>query len=150
MRRGPLDPDERPARKDPPDRLKLTIFARQGGRCYLTGKRLASIHHCEWHHIPGLGTRPVRMDGSDYEPAQLDPDFLFAVAPDSHLEATNGPQVEKKHLLRKDHDKSKASRTRGLRSAHRAHLQYVEEKMPGQKRPTSSRWPKHPFPSRDD
>ncbi|ACB80879.1 hypothetical protein Mpop_2724 [Methylorubrum populi BJ001] len=148
MPKAPLDPDERPARKDPPDRLKTEIFVRQGGRCYLSGKRLPSIHHCEWHHIPGLGVRPVRADGSDYEPAQLDPEYLFAVLPADHDEATNGPRVEKKHLLRKDHDKAKASRTKDLRASHREHVRFMEEKKPGQKRPKSGRWPKRDFPRR--
>lgn len=135
----------KPRRRQPGKRLKEAIFARQAGRCYLSGAPLGSIWDCEWHHIPGLATRPIREDGKDYIPAQLDPDYLFAVARQPHDVSTNGPDVEQKHLLRKDHDKARAQRTRDLRDSHRAHLRAMSEKKPGQKRPRSSRWPSRPF-----
>jgi hypothetical protein len=31
----------------------------------------------DWSHEPALGLRAIRDDGSDYEPRQHDPDFIF-------------------------------------------------------------------------
>ena len=142
---GGLDPDERPARKDPPKALKITIYQRQAGRCYLTGRKLPTIWDCEWNHDPPLGARPVLPDGSDYYPAQHDPEYLFAVHPDAHKVSTNGPAVEKKHLLRPTSDKSKVKRTRDLRTSHKEHLEAMANKEPGKPRERSGRWPRRPF-----
>jgi hypothetical protein len=144
-RPGGLDPDERPARKDPPKTLKATIYTRQAGRCHLTGVRLPTIWDCEWHHIPPLSIRPVRPDGRDYEPGQLDPDYLFAVHPRAHKASTDGPDVEKRHLLRPTSDKSKAKRTRDLRTSYKEHLEAMANKEPGKPRQTRGRWPRRPF-----
>jgi 5-methylcytosine-specific restriction endonuclease McrA len=79
---------DRPKRKAIPDKIKLAVFARQRGRCALTGKRLASIYACEWDHVPALATRPVGPSGRDYQPPQLSPDYIQALHPDAHKEKT--------------------------------------------------------------
>jgi hypothetical protein len=125
-----------PKRRDPPLRLKLAIYLRQNGRCELTGVRLPSVHHCEFHHDPPLGLRPVLDDDSDWSPGQHDPNHLYAVCPAAHTVATNGPDVEKAHLLRGDSDKARIAKTKRLRAKHVEGVERVKRKIP------SRPWPR--------
>ena len=137
--------EKRPKRRAPPERLKLEIYLRQNGRCYRTGERLPSVYHCQFDHEPPLDLRPVNDDGTDYVPAQHDPAYLFAVLPGGHKAKTNGKAVEKKHLLRADHDQGRIAKTRSLRTSHQEHLDRQAKKQCGQKRTPSGRWPRRPF-----
>lgn len=111
-----FDDPKRPPRLFPDDDLKTDLYLKQNGRCSITGKRLPSIYHCQVHHDPPLGIRPVNEDGTDYIPPQLDPNHLFLVVPDAHDEDTNGPRdLEKGHMLPKRHTKSKVSKSKRVR-----------------------------------
>jgi hypothetical protein len=103
---------------------------------------LPSIHHCEWHHSPPLEARPLNEDGTDTVPAQLDPDYLFAVAPRAHKESTHGPQVEGRGQLRRRGDRATVDKVRRLAEKHEAFLERQRTKAPGRMERKPSRWPK--------
>jgi 5-methylcytosine-specific restriction enzyme A len=114
----------RPARKAIPERIKLEVFARQNGRCALTGRRLASIWSAEFDHVPPLGLRPVAPSGADYEPAQLDPAYIQALSPEAHRAKTCDDQ------------------------GWIAKTKRIADKHAGIEKPRKSRWPKRPFSKR--
>jgi 5-methylcytosine-specific restriction endonuclease McrA len=114
----------RPARKAIPDRIKLEVFARQQGRCAVTGRRLASIWHAQFDHHPAIELRPVAPSGDDFEPAQLDPAYIQALHPDAHRAKTSD-------------DLGRIAKAKRIAAKHA-----------GAEKPPKSRWPKRPFPKR--
>lgn len=114
----------RPPRKAIPERIKLDVFVRQEGRCAATGRRLASIYHCDWDHAPALALRPVAPSGADYEPAQLDPAYIQALHPGAHREKTSDDQ------------------------ARIAKVKRIAAKRVSTEKARPSRWAKRPFPKR--
>jgi hypothetical protein len=96
---------------------------------------------------PPLEVRPLNKDGTDTVPAQLDPDFLFAVSPRAHKESTHGPQVEGCRQLRRRGDRATVDKVRRLRETHEAFKAGQTTKRPGQgKKP--SRWGSRSFLSK--
>lgn len=127
--------NDRPKRKQIPLAIKLLVWSRQRGRCALTGRRLASVYHCEWDHCPALALRPVAASGVDYDPPQLDPDYIMALAPDAHRAKTS-------------EDMGRISKAKRQLGAQERHDHRMMLKASGQKPETVSRWPKRPFPKR--
>jgi len=121
----------RPARKAIPDRIKLEIYIRQMGRCADTGQRLASIWRCEFDHRPPLALRAIADDGSDFVPAQLDPDYIAALHPDAHRAKTSEDQTRIAKAKRLAAKGGLSKRTGDRESGSR-----------------QSRWPKRAFPKR--
>lgn len=68
-----------PRRKPIPDSVKVQVLLRQLG---LKGKKV------DWSHEPALGLRAIKQDGSDYDPAQLDPEFIYAREAEDHDKLT--------------------------------------------------------------
>lgn len=69
-----------PARKRIPDKVKVAVLLRMLG---LAGKRI------EWSHEPALGLRAINDAGTDYDPGQHDPDFIYARTVEQHAVLTN-------------------------------------------------------------
>lgn len=127
--------DDRPKRKQIPLAIKLHVFARQKGRCALTGRRLASVYAAEFDHVPALGIRPVAASGADYDPPQLDPEYLMALAPDAHRAKTS-------------EDMGRIAKVKRQLGAQERHEHHMALKASGEETKPVSRWPKRPFPKR--
>lgn len=125
--------DDRPKRKQIPLAIKLHVFARQKGRCALTGRRLASVYAAEFDHVPALGIRPVAASGADYDPPQLDPEYLMALAPDAHRAKTS-------------EDMGRIAKVKRQLRTQERHEHRMALKASGQKPEVISRWPRRPFP----
>lgn len=138
--------NDRPKKKAIPNKLKLQIYIAHGGRCARTGEKLGHyLRDVEYNHTPPVAVRPVNAAGTDYIPPQLDPNYIEPLKPSVHKVETNGESVEKKHLLAKNHDKAKISRTRNLRESHQEFLEAQASKVCGQKRRRSGKWPSRGF-----
>lgn len=90
-----VNEDERPRRKAVPDKLKLFLVLRQGARCADCGHKLVP-GEIQYDHRPALINRDVNEEGTDYVPAQLDPEYLQALHNDCHDVRTFGPGGEKR------------------------------------------------------
>lgn len=78
----------RPRRKAIPQATQITILVRQSGVCAACGNALDGS--VEFDHRPALISRQVNEDKTDYEPPQLDIDFIEAVHADCHQQRTTG------------------------------------------------------------
>jgi hypothetical protein len=88
---------DRPKRKQPSDKLKLTVVLAQGGLCKHCGERLGKLEEIDFDHRPAIINREVNAEGTDYIPPQLDPEYLEAIHKvPCHKERTAGPGGEKR------------------------------------------------------
>lgn len=126
---------DRPKRKQIPLAIKLHVFVRQKGRCALTGRRLAGVHAAEFDHYPALSLRPVAASGTDFDPPQLDPEYIRALSPDAHRTKTS-------------EDMGRISKVKRQLSAQERHELCMALKASGKEVARVSRWPKRPFPKR--
>ena len=137
---------DRPKRKAIPEKLKLQIYLEHNGRCARTGEKLGHyLREVEYNHTPPIAVRPVNAYGTDYIPPQLDPRYIEPLKPAVHKAETNGEALEKKHLLAKNYDKARISKTKRLRESHQEFTAGQAQKQCGQKRQRSGNWPSRPF-----
>jgi hypothetical protein len=88
---------ERPKRKAIPDRIKLEVVLRQDGRCPHCSEKLGPLKDLNFDHRPAIINRDVNEAGTDYLPAQLDPEFIQAIhVLPCHRERTIGRGGEKR------------------------------------------------------
>lgn len=88
---------ERPKRKAIPDRIKLEVVLHQNGLCPHCGERLGALKDLNFDHRPAIINRDVNAAGTDYVPAQLDPEFIQAIhILPCHRERTIGRGGEKR------------------------------------------------------
>jgi hypothetical protein len=77
-----MDDRPRPKRKNIPDRIKRIVVERQGGQCGCgCGRAVHWRKHratTRFDHTPALFLRRVNAAGTDYDPAQLDPNWIVA------------------------------------------------------------------------
>lgn len=104
---------DRPKRKAIPDAVKLRAVLRVEGRCRQCGERLGDLSGLQFDHRPAIINRPVNEDGTDYVPAQLDPEFIEPLHIDCHDIRTNGPGGEKR-ITTAGSDKHVAAKTKRL------------------------------------
>lgn len=78
----------RPPRKAIPLKVKVQVNLRQLGRCAECGLHMND--GVEYDHRPPIILRPINAKGSDYEPRQLDPEYIEALHPECHQKRTTG------------------------------------------------------------
>lgn len=83
---------KRPKRKAISKGLKDRRRAAQGGLCVECGLPLGDDIRAD--HRPPLWQREVNADGTDYIPAQLDPDFIQILHPKCHDRLTFGRAID--------------------------------------------------------
>ena len=81
----------RPKRKAIPNLVRIAVGNRQDGRCAECGELI--FGYTEYDHRPSLVMRPVKADGTDYDPPQLDPNFIDALHADCHQKRTTGRAI---------------------------------------------------------
>ena len=109
-----------PRRKSIPLGVKLAVALRALG---------VKASEIDYSHEPALGLRAINDDGTDYKPAQLDPEFIFIRARAAHDEITfkdNGTGRG---------DLTAIAHVRRTASKHGAHVQRIAAKGTGQKPP---------------
>lgn len=91
---------DRPKRKAIPDKVKLKVVLlaveRNQGRCPHCKQHLGELSGLNFDHRPALINRAVNEAGTDYVPAQLDPEFIEPLHIDCHKVRTFGPGGEKR------------------------------------------------------
>lgn len=74
--------DGRPKRLNIPDRIKRLVVQRQNGLCTCgCGRAVEWKRHVKttrFDHTPAIFLRPINAAGDDYEPPQLDSDYIVA------------------------------------------------------------------------
>lgn len=142
---------DRPPRKSPPRRICLAALIRQRGTCAYSGRAFtvddALAGRIHFDHDPPLEAREVNEAGDDYIPPQHDIATLFACLATAHDAKTHGPGGEKR-ITTRGSDTGERARRKSVAESHDAHLRYMENKAPGQKRPRKPGWPKRKFPRR--
>jgi len=122
---------DRPKRKAIPDAVKLRAVLRVEGRCLQCGERLGDLSGLQFDHRPALVNRPVNEAGTDYVPAQLDPEHIDPLHMKCHDTRTNGPGGEKR-ITTAGSDKHIRDKTRRLAE------QKVTPREPAEEAPASS------------
>lgn len=127
----------RPKRKAIPLLVKVEVLRRQRAHCAECRRPLWPSESTEYDHRPAIILRTVNAAGTDYEPAQNDPDFIEALHSDCHQERTTGrkPGAERT-ITTKGSDiglKSKFARLEGRVKLRR------KQKIPQRKNPWSKR-----------
>lgn len=87
----------RPKRKTIQRKIKDAVLARQNHHCAGCGTIFTKDDKIEFDHRPAIILRPVNVNGDDYFPPQLDPQFIDALHKLCHLKRTVGrvPGAEK-------------------------------------------------------
>ena len=129
----------RPKRKPIPTIIRIMVLSRQDGRCLGCGDQFTS-ELAEMDHRPSLIMRPVNAAGTDYEPPQLDPDYLEALCEECHQKRTTGrkPGAERTPTT-KGSDVWLAKKFRRLEGEPRKKAKFPKQK---------NKWPKQKFNSR--
>jgi 5-methylcytosine-specific restriction endonuclease McrA len=88
---------KRPKRKAITVRVKRLVLDRQKYHCAHCRALFLMDDDIEFDHRPALEQREVNEDGTDYVPAQLDPNFIDGLHDPCHLHRTVGrvPGAEK-------------------------------------------------------
>lgn len=84
---------KRPKRKRIPVAVRKMVCSRQSWLCPCGCGQVVYYEtksNTEFDHEPALALRDVNEAGTDYVPPQLDPDYIVARCPDSHLIKTSG------------------------------------------------------------
>ncbi|WP_449411041.1 hypothetical protein [Methylobacterium komagatae] len=131
---------DRPKRKAIPDAVKLRAVLRVEGRCQQCGERLGDLSGLQFDHRPALVNRPVSDDGSDYVPAQLDPEYIEPLHLKCHDTRTNGPGGEKR-ITTAGSDKHVAAKTKRLAEQRLAPPREEVEAPASTQRPRPSGFP---------
>lgn len=142
----------RPRRKAIPDRLKLEVTLKQGGRCKACGEKLHELADTQFDHRPALINRNVAVDNLDYDPPQLDPNFIEALHVDCHDKRTNGPGGEKR-ITTAGSDKHIRDKTKALQEQQAEYRRNLLAKDRGEEPPKPKKpkyqWPKRKMESRN-
>src|ERR1700744_1406565 len=135
-----------PKRKAIPVRIKRFIRSRQDGKCGCRdrcgenlppdGKGLV-----QYQHDPALQTRPVLPDGTDWDPPQHDPDYLFAELKACHARETNEGRSGATTLGSDKHAIAKIKRIRGETGQRTRKPKWASRPMQSGK----TKWPKRKF-----
>lgn len=80
----------RPKRKTIQRRVKNIVLAKQNNCCSGCGIAFVEGNRVEFDHRPAIIMRAVNVEGTDYFPPQLDPDFIDALHKACHLRRTVG------------------------------------------------------------
>lgn len=118
--------ENRPARKFIPIGIRLQACL------YLLGFDPVN-EKIEWDHDPALGLRAVNADGTDYEPAQLDPRFIRPMRKADHLAKTTGRKGESKFSSNGGGDTSRVAKARRTLAEAEARVG-IQTKEPGKRR----------------
>lgn len=141
----------RPRRKTIPDRLKLEIVLRQDGKCKDCGKRLGELKDIQIDHRPSLINRNLSEDKSDYDPPQLDIEFLNALHIHCHDIRTNGIGGERR-ITTAGSDKHIRDKTKALQEQQAEYRRNLLAKDRGEEPPKPKKakyqWPKRKMESR--
>jgi len=97
----------------------------------------------DWDHFPALALRPVKADGSDWDPPQHDPRYLRPLRRKDHAVKTTGRKGESKYSSNGGGDTSQAAKVKRIEDARRA-LLAAEKTLPDDSRKArkKSQWPK--------
>ncbi len=157
---------DRPKRKSIPDRVKLQAVLRSDGKCPKCGQRLGTLEATQFDHRPPLALRRVNEAGTDYDPPQLDPEFLEPLHVDCHAERTTGRRGTSK-LSARDGDQTRIAKVKRLVERHQPAAPVEEERRlppideferrrsellrpePRPRAEKRSAWPKRPFPKKE-
>lgn len=147
------DERPRPRRKAIPDRLKLEVTLKQGGRCKACGEKLHELADTQFDHRPALVNRNVNAEGSDYIPPQLDPEHIQALHVDCHRVRTSGRPATTAGSDIHIRDKTKALQEQQAEFRRNLHAKGSGEPPPAAKK-AKGRWPKRkmesrPFPKKE-
>lgn len=141
----------RPRRKAIPDGVKLKVVVRQVGRCKDCNGKLAELECVEFDHRPAIINREVNEAWTDYVPAQLDPEYIFARCGDCHDKRTNGPGGEKR-ITTAGSDKHIRDKTKALQEQQAEFRRSLLAKDRGEEPPKPKKpkyqWPKRKMESR--
>lgn len=137
---------ERPKRKPIPTLVKLLAVLRVDGRCKQCGERLGDLSGLNFDHRPAVINRDVSADGTDYVPAQLDPDFIEPLHINCHKVRTFGPGGEKR-ITTAGSDIGTRDKVDRLAEQHAETVRNILSPTKRKTKP-QSRWPKRPIRSR--
>lgn len=98
---------ERPARKFIPIGIRLQACL------YMLGFDPVN-EKIEWDHFPAIGLRALNADGTDYEPAQLDPRFIRPMRKADHQIKTSGRKGESKFSSSGNGDTSRVAKAKRI------------------------------------
>ena len=128
---------DRPKRKKIPLGVKLEACLK-----IMRSHLLLDEGFVEWDHHPALELRPLNAAGDDYEPPQLDPNYIQPLVRADHALKTNGP-----HHDHSQGDKGKIAKVKRLERREHEHLGHIHTVLfedwakPKRKR----QWPKRKF-----
>lgn len=106
----------RPKRKAIPERVKRIVLERQHHECSCKcGTTVGRGLPVEFQHAPPLAIREVNAAGTDYMPAQHDPDYIFAMVPECHRKETYHPRSKATSLNSDRHAIDKTKRLESIR-----------------------------------
>jgi len=90
----------------------------------------ALLRTLQFDHRPSLNSRPYDTEAGDFIPPQNDPDHIFAVSKEEHLQRTTGrvPGAEKTSTTRGS-DVGEASRTRKIKNNDALHRAAMASKQ---------------------
>lgn len=142
----------RPKRKAIPDKTKLEVVIRQEGKCKACGNKLFELKDTRFDHRPALVNRNVALDNLDYDPPQLDPNFIEALHVDCHDKRTFGPGGEKRITVAGS-DLHIRDKTRNLQQQQKEYRDRLLAKDRGEPSPKPKKpkyqWPKRKMESRN-
>lgn len=120
-----------PKRKAIPDRIKVCVLEREVRR--LNG--WPPDTRLDYDHDPALQLRAINSAGTDYDPAQLDPDYIYVKRDTDHDRKTftdNGTGRG---------DITTIAKVKRISKEQEDFRRRVLAKPPGHKRERSGRWP---------
>lgn len=118
-----------PARRTIPLSIKLAVALRA------LGVKASDIN---WSHEPALGLRAINEDGTDYDPPQHDPEYIFIRTKVQHSHITN------KNNGTGRSDKGAIAHVRHLTEAQEETRRRILARNEGEPKP-KSRWAKRKF-----
>jgi hypothetical protein len=104
--------DRVPKRKAIPMGVKLQACLRMMG--------YDSEDEIEWDHIPALARRAVNEDGTDWVPAQLDPEYIRPMRKADHARKTTGRKGTSKLSSDGNGDTTQAAKIKRIAAARQA------------------------------
>ena len=98
----------------------------------------------EWDHCPALELRPLNAAGDDYEPPQLDPNYIQPLVRADHALKTNGP-----HHDHSQGDKGKIAKVKRIQaktwSEYRGLFRKIVDGVYPEQAKRKRQWPKRKF-----
>lgn len=95
----------------------------------------------DWDHFPALGLRKWIEEVGDFEPPQLDPNYIRPMRRGAHKRKTGGRRGEKR-VTSYGSDVHAIAKLNRLEPQQAAFRERMLRKAPGQKQPSQSKWPK--------